>query len=523
MEVPVSGGGGSGGGGGISLVPDEVTPDEDDEEEIPVLPITVALTASSQEAAYGSEITLTAVVSSNAEESAELSGTVKFYKGEDLLDDAQTLTENSASVTVTTLAIGANELYAVYTDANDNETRSGIVTVTITNPVALITLKTNAASASVKDKITFTATAENIADGEIAFSYYAEGVTEKILGTVALTDGTATLTTTEFPKGKWTVKAEFPGNDDYGSAFATVTQTVLSDNNRLKSLKVNSSNISLSGSALEYSLNLSSNSTYARITAVTEDNGATLRIDGRSTVSGRESDRIYLAEGQRITVQVVVTAENETTRTYQVRLYRKKSSSGSSSASMRYRYAAAAAANKIVYGDIAYSWAAEYINALTEGGIFTGEQVGGASYFYPDRSMTRTEFAVVIARMMDADLDLTRYLDLPFADANAIPEWGGEEVRAVYYHHWMDGDGANFNPNQSITRAEAMTVIARIAGYQGDGAVFDDDGEIPAWARGAIAGLIDAGVVNGYPDNTIKPNATITRAEIAGIVYKIAN
>ena len=82
----------------------------------------------------------------------------------------------------------------------------------------------------------------------------------------------------------------------------------------------------------------------------------------------------------------------------------------------------------------------------------------------------------------------------------------------------MEGEGALI---QSITRAEALTVISRMTGYSGGELYFNDSNDVPWWAASSIAGLVNAGIINGYEDNTIRPNDLLTRAEAAAILDKI--
>lgn len=42
-----------------------------------------------------------------------------------------------------------------------------------------------------------------------------------------------------------------------------------------------------------------------------------------------------------------------------------------------------------------------------------------------------------------------------------------------------------------------------------------------AWYEGAVKAAADAGIMSGYPDGTFKPNAPVTRAEMAAIVAKL--
>ncbi|RXZ84924.1 licheninase [Paenibacillaceae bacterium] len=74
-----------------------------------------------------------------------------------------------------------------------------------------------------------------------------------------------------------------------------------------------------------------------------------------------------------------------------------------------------------------------------------------------------------------------------------------------------------FRPNEAVTRAQFAIILSRALGMQGTGqsAAFKDEGKIGPWAAAAIAQVVEAGIVNGYPDGTFRPNAAITRAEMA--------
>ena len=41
------------------------------------------------------------------------------------------------------------------------------------------------------------------------------------------------------------------------------------------------------------------------------------------------------------------------------------------------------------------------------------------------------------------------------------------------------------------------------------------------WAESSITSMINKGYVNGYPDGTFKPNATITRAEFMKMIVNL--
>lgn len=96
------------------------------------------------------------------------------------------------------------------------------------------------------------------------------------------------------------------------------------------------------------------------------------------------------------------------------------------------------------------------------------------------------------------------------------------EGASVHHEAYMTGysDGT-FRPNQSVTRAEMSTMLYRLLSGtitgKGTVAAFKDvSGSY--WAAEAIRWGQQVGLLNGYPDRSFKPNATITRAEMAAII-----
>lgn len=80
-------------------------------------------------------------------------------------------------------------------------------------------------------------------------------------------------------------------------------------------------------------------------------------------------------------------------------------------------------------------------------------------------------------------------------------------------------DGS-FHPNASITRAEFATLIAKVfdlSSNQGN-TISDVSGH---WAESSIRSLQSKGVLSGYPDGTFRPNQEIKRAEIIAIISRI--
>ena len=110
-----------------------------------------------------------------------------------------------------------------------------------------------------------------------------------------------------------------------------------------------------------------------------------------------------------------------------------------------------------------------------------------------------------------------------FTDTKANA-WYAEHVDRVYDLKLMNGTGEHtFAPNANVNRAMAATVLYRIAGepeIEGE-SPFND---VPAgkYFTNAVIWAEKNGIVNGYPDGTFRPNDSITREQLAAILYRYA-
>ena len=96
--------------------------------------------------------------------------------------------------------------------------------------------------------------------------------------------------------------------------------------------------------------------------------------------------------------------------------------------------------------------------------------------------------------------------------------WAEADVEALLAQHLVAGYPDNtFRPDAPITRAEFVMLLAGALGWSDTGGPvrFSDAGAIPEWAMQAVECAVQQGLVVGYPDNTFRPDAPITRAEAA--------
>lgn len=96
-----------------------------------------------------------------------------------------------------------------------------------------------------------------------------------------------------------------------------------------------------------------------------------------------------------------------------------------------------------------------------------------------------------------------------------------EYVNELFERSFVNGykDGS-FKPNGLLTRAEASKILALNLGLDLTQSFNHTFKDVPAdsWAHPYISALREAGIINGYQDGTFKPNAPITRNEMAKII-----
>lgn len=112
--------------------------------------------------------------------------------------------------------------------------------------------------------------------------------------------------------------------------------------------------------------------------------------------------------------------------------------------------------------------------------------------------------------------------ELPFTDT-AKGAWYQGAVEYVYRNGIMTGTSATtFEPNASLSRAMVAQILYNLEGQpavEGESTFTDASTH---WAVDAITWAQETGVVNGYEDNTFRPNRAVTREELAQMLYNYA-
>ena len=161
-------------------------------------------------------------------------------------------------------------------------------------------------------------------------------------------------------------------------------------------------------------------------------------------------------------------------------------------------------------------WAEEAIQILTDKGVISGYPDG---LVHPDAIITRGEFAALIARTMELPEPNESQITIHFTDIAG--HWSEKHVEALIFAGIIQKDdfGTKFLPDEPITRIEMIRMLVRAIG-KGDhdascscATGFSDDSELGDADKACICAGKKYGIVDGYPDGTVKPNGNATRGE----------
>ncbi len=181
----------------------------------------------------------------------------------------------------------------------------------------------------------------------------------------------------------------------------------------------------------------------------------------------------------------------------------------------------------VEFSDVTGHWAMDAINNMGSRMVVTG--IGGNNYA-PDAAMTRAEFAAIIVRA----LGLSPTSGECGFDDMVVTDWYCGYVKTALAYGIVTGyDDSTFRPDDSITREQAMTMLAKAMVITGLNTEFtvDEIGDIFAsysdshnasdYAVEGIAACLCSGIVNGRTINTIEPEQNITRAEVAVMIERL--
>ena len=142
---------------------------------------------------------------------------------------------------------------------------------------------------------------------------------------------------------------------------------------------------------------------------------------------------------------------------------------------------------------------------LRNTGLFAGEQVGGETCFYPEKSVTRGEFLTMLVNL----------LEIPVEEADA-PDWVQPYLDAAIRSGLVSGwQKESFNMEDVITGAEAAVALQNALDLPAGHGEIAYEEETPVWAATSLAVMAENGL-------ELEADAPMTRAQAAQILYRVS-
>lgn len=177
------------------------------------------------------------------------------------------------------------------------------------------------------------------------------------------------------------------------------------------------------------------------------------------------------------------------------------------------------------FPDISKHQSRTKIEALASRGIISGRS---ESAFVPDGTMTRAEFSAIIVKALGFPLKSTsKFSDVP------SEAWYAPYIGTAYTYGIVNGISADsFAPNGTITRQEAICMVARAAALCGMETAIDeaeieeyisnlnDSSSCAIWARESIA-FCSKYQISAFENKSFLPKRSILRFEVAEMVFNL--
>lgn len=140
---------------------------------------------------------------------------------------------------------------------------------------------------------------------------------------------------------------------------------------------------------------------------------------------------------------------------------------------------------------------------LRNTGLFSGEQVGGEAFFFPDKTVTRGEFLSMLVNL----------LEIPVEEVDA-PDWVQPYLDAAIRSGLVTGwQQESFNMTEAITGAETAVALQNALDLPVGHEEIAYGEEVPTWAATSLAVMAENGV-------ELTAEAPLTRAQAAKILYQ---
>ena len=141
----------------------------------------------------------------------------------------------------------------------------------------------------------------------------------------------------------------------------------------------------------------------------------------------------------------------------------------------------------------------------------------------PQGNITRAEVATIFYRLLTDEARTENWTqDNSFTDVDK-DDWFNTPVSTLSAMGIISGyEDGSFRPNAPITRAEFAAIAVRF--FEEDSVIYEEgtfnDVVGGEWFANAVQAAKEHGIIGGYPDGSFQPNKSISRAEACSIVNR---
>lgn len=175
-----------------------------------------------------------------------------------------------------------------------------------------------------------------------------------------------------------------------------------------------------------------------------------------------------------------------------------------------------------IFNDIKGHWASEAIEYTFNKGHFKGIS---ETEFGPEMSIKRADFVTVLGRIQNVDVE--KYKDNKFNDLEEGAYYTAYVNWAVENNIVNGFDNGKFEPNFNLTREQMALIISNYLKFidkypdKKSNIIFNDELEISDWAKEAVKDMTQAEILNGLPEGIFSPKTSLTRAQVAQVLFNI--
>lgn len=181
----------------------------------------------------------------------------------------------------------------------------------------------------------------------------------------------------------------------------------------------------------------------------------------------------------------------------------------------------------VLGGDV--EWAAKNIASLASRKVFEGYEDGS---FQPRKPIRRVEAITAAVRLMGLEDQAKSKMDavLNVKDADQVPSWAIGYVAVAIENDLLPFKDGSVQSEKSASRIWTTIMLVKALKLENEALQnqntilpFKDAQLISADAVGYVKVAIDRGLINGYEDQTFRPERPVTRAEVAALLDRTSD